>query len=48
MFDHGIPRQEVQYPREDIIASDLEAALETVVSDLKEFLHHVTGEHALG
>jgi hypothetical protein len=47
MFDHGIPRQQIQYPHEDIVAPDLDAAVATILSDLKGFLEHVSGERAL-
>jgi len=47
MVDRGIPQSRVAYPREDIIASNIDAALEIVLNDLKAFLEHVTAERAL-
>jgi hypothetical protein len=47
MVDRGMPRSQIAYPREDIVALDLDAALEIVLSDLKAFLEHVTAERAL-
>jgi hypothetical protein len=47
MVDRGIPRSRVAYPREDIVASNIDAALEIVLNDLKAFLEHVTAERAL-
>jgi hypothetical protein len=46
MVDRGIARSQIAYPREDIVAPDVEAALEIVLGDLKDFLKHVTGEEA--
>ena len=47
MVDRGIPRSGVAYPREDIVATNVDAALEIVLSDLRAFLEHVTAERAL-
>jgi hypothetical protein len=47
MADRGIPRSQISYPREDIIAPDIDAALEIVLNDLKAFLEHATTEPAL-
>ena len=47
MVDRGIPRSRIAYPLEDIVALDLDAALEIVLNDLKAFLEHVTAERAL-
>jgi len=47
MVDRGMPRSRIAYPREDIVAPDLDAALEIVLNDLKAFLEHVTAERAL-
>ena len=47
MVDRGIPRSRIAYPREDIFAADIDAALEVVLDDLKAFLEHVTTERAL-
>ena len=44
--ERGIAHSRIEYPLEDIIASDVDAALEIVVNDLKRFLEHVTGEGA--
>jgi hypothetical protein len=46
MVDRGIPRSSIRYPEEDIIAADVDAALEIVLDDLKRYLEHVTGEEA--
>ena len=46
MVERGIAHQRLNYPREDIIASNVEAALEVVIDDLKRFLEHTTGETA--
>jgi hypothetical protein len=46
MVDRGIPRSRIAYPREDIIAADVDAALRIVLDDLKQYLKHVTGEEA--
>ena len=47
MVDRGIPRSQIAYPREDIVAPDIDAALEIVLNDLKAFLEHATTERAL-
>ena len=47
MVDRGIPRSQIAYPREDIVAPDIDAALEIVLNDLKAFLEHSTTERAL-
>lgn len=47
MVDRGIPRSQIAYPREDIVAPDIDAALEIVLHDLKSFLDHATTERAL-
>jgi hypothetical protein len=44
--ERGIAHSRINYPLEDIIASDIDSALEVAVSDLKKFLEHVTGEEA--
>ena len=43
LVERGIAHSRINYPLEDIIAPDVESALEIVVSDLKRFLEHVTG-----
>jgi hypothetical protein len=47
MVDRGIPRSRIGYPREEIVAPDIDAALEIVLNDLRGFLEHVTSERAL-
>ena len=47
MVDRGIPRSRVSYPLEDILAGDIDAALEIVLNDLNAFLEHVTAKRAL-
>jgi hypothetical protein len=47
MVERGMPRSRIPYPLEDIVAPDLDAALEIVLNDLKAFLDHVTTERAL-
>ena len=44
MVDRGIPSSRVSYPREDIVAPSIEAALEIVMNDLKISLEHSTSE----
>ena len=44
MVDRGIARSRIAYPKEDIVAPDVNAALEIVLDDLKRFLEHVTRE----
>ena len=44
MVDRGIAHSQIAYPREDIIAADVDSALEVVLTDLRGFLEHVTGE----
>jgi hypothetical protein len=46
MVDRGIPRSRIDYPREDIIAADVDAAIGIVLDDLKRNLKHITGEEA--
>lgn len=46
MVERGIARSRTAYPKEDIVASDVDAALEIVLDDLKRFLEYVTGEVA--
>jgi hypothetical protein len=46
MVDRGIPRSHIPYPREDIIAPNIDAAFEIVLNDLKGFLEHATLEKA--
>lgn len=46
MVERGVARQLIEYPREDIIAANVEAALEIVINDVGRFLEHVTGEPA--
>lgn len=48
MVERGIARSRIAYPKEDIVASDVEVALQIVLGDLKRFLEHVTGEEAIG
>lgn len=44
MVDRGIARSRIAYPKEDIVAPDVDAALDIVLDDLKRFLEHVTQE----
>jgi hypothetical protein len=46
MVERPIPRSQVEYPSEDIVALDADAALEIVLADLRRFLEHSTGEAA--
>jgi hypothetical protein len=46
MVERGIAHRKISYPMEDIVASDVNAALKIVVEDLKRFLERVTGEKA--
>lgn len=46
MVGRGIPHQRIGYPQEDIVAANVEAALEIVLDDLKKFLEHSTREVA--
>ena len=46
MVDRGIPRSHIPYPLEDIVAPNIDAALEIVLNDLKRFLEHSTLEKA--
>ena len=46
MVERGIAGSRTAYPKEDIVASDVDAALEIVLGDLKRFLEHVVGEEA--
>jgi hypothetical protein len=46
MVDRGIPRSHIPYPLEDIVAPNIDAALEIVLNDLKGFLEHSTLEKA--
>jgi len=46
MVDRGIAHSETHYQLGDIVAPDVEAALEIVVDDLKRFLEHSTMEKA--
>ncbi|MBC7910284.1 MAG: hypothetical protein H7Y30_07275 [Pyrinomonadaceae bacterium] len=46
MADRGIPRSHIPYPLEDIVAPNIDAALEIVLNDLKGFLEHSTLEKA--
>jgi hypothetical protein len=45
--EEGVPRSRIAYPLEDIVAPNVDSALEIVLDDLKSFLKHVTGEEAL-
>jgi len=47
MVDRGIPRSDIAYPREEIVAPNVDAAVEIVLNDLKAFLEHATKERAL-
>ena len=47
MVDRGIPRSQITYPHEEIVAPNIDAALEIVLNDLKAFLEHATTERAL-
>jgi hypothetical protein len=47
MVDRGIPRSQIAYPRDDIVAPDTDAALEIVLNHLKAFLEHATTKRAL-
>src|SRR5438034_11614175 len=42
MVDRGIPRSHIPYPEQDIVAPNVNAALEIVLNDLKQFLEHST------
>jgi hypothetical protein len=44
--ERGIAHSRIKYPPEVIVAPDVESAIETVMSDLKRFLEHATGEAA--
>jgi hypothetical protein len=46
MVDRGIVGSRIAYPKEDIIAADVDAALAIVLDDLKQYLMRVTGEDA--
>lgn len=46
MVDRGLPLSRIAYPREEIMAADIDAALEIVLNDLKSFLEHSTMETA--
>jgi hypothetical protein len=46
MVDRGIAHSRIAYPKEDIIAADVDAAFAIVFDDLKEYLKRVTGEEA--
>lgn len=46
LVERGIAHSRVAYPVQDIIAPSADAALDAVISDLKRFLEHVTGEQA--
>jgi hypothetical protein len=47
MVDRGIPGSQIAYPREEIVAAGIDAALEIVLSDLKSFLERKTTGTAL-
>lgn len=46
LVERGIAHQKIDYPLEDIVAPNVEAALEVVLDDLKRFLEHATREAA--
>ena len=46
LVDRGIANSRIAYPKEDIIAANVDTAIEIVIDDLKRFLEHVTGERA--
>lgn len=46
MVEREIAHRRINYPREDIVAPNVDAALEVVMLDIERFLEHATSEKA--